>query len=114
MFAKIQPVAGDVSQDNLGLSDVDRKLLKEKVNIIIHSAATLDFGETLKTTVDVNLLGTRRVVELARECSHLEAFVHISSCYVNSWRSEAEEVRTQYNRRLPNTFYYNGKNFKAI
>lgn len=96
VFANIQPIAGDVGQDKLGLSDVDRKLLKENVNIIIHSAATLDFGETLKTSVDVNLLGTRRVIELARECSHLEALVHISSCYVNSWRSEAEEVRTKY------------------
>lgn len=93
MFARIQPVTGDVSQEKLGLSDTDRQLLKDNVNIFIHSAATLDFGETLKTTVDINLLGTRRVVELARECTHLEALVHVSSCYVNSWKNEAEEVR---------------------
>lgn len=92
VFARIQPVAGDVSQDNLGLSESDRKLLKDNVNIIMHSAATLDFGETLKTTVDINLLGTRRIVELARECPNLKALVHVSSCYVNSWRTEAEEV----------------------
>lgn len=93
MFSRIRLVAGDVSQEKLGLSDMDRQLLKDNINIIIHSAATLDFGETLKTTVDINLLGTRRVVELARECSHLESLVHVSSCYVNSWKSEAEEVR---------------------
>lgn len=92
MFARVQAVAGDVGQDNLGLSQSDRKLLTDNVNVIIHSAATLDFGETLKTTVDINLLGTRRIVQLAGECSHLAALVHVSSCYVNAWRTEAEEV----------------------
>lgn len=82
-----------MSQENLGLSATDRNLLKANIDVIIHSAATLDFGETLKTTVDINLLGTRRIVQLAKECSHLQALVHVSSAYVNSWRLEAEEVR---------------------
>lgn len=86
-------MAGDVGQDNLGLSPGDKKLLTEKVNVIFHLAATLDFGDTLKTTVDINLLGTRRIIELAKQCSDLNALVHVSSAYVNSWRSQAEEVR---------------------
>lgn len=55
------PVAGDVGQDNLGLSDTDLQTLKEKVNVIFHSAATLDFGDTLRTTIDINLLGKQWV-----------------------------------------------------
>ncbi|KAJ8956235.1 hypothetical protein NQ318_014966 [Aromia moschata] len=92
VFSKVQAVAGDVGQENLGLSPAERKLLTDNVNVIIHSAATLDFGDTLKTTVDINLLGTRRIVQLAKECARLDVLVHVSSAYVNSYRLEAEEV----------------------
>lgn len=43
IFNKLIPVAGDVGQDNLGLSDKDRQTLIDNVNVVIHSAATLDF-----------------------------------------------------------------------
>lgn len=92
VFAKVKPVAGDVGQENLGLSESDRTLLSQNVNVIIHSAATLDFGDTLRATVDINLLGTRRITELARQCANLQVLVHVSSTYVNSYRLEAEEV----------------------
>nr|CAH7741178.1 unnamed protein product [Callosobruchus chinensis] len=92
VFEKVKAVAGDVSQDELGLSPTDRKMLIDNVNVIIHSAATLDFGDTLKTTVDINLLGTRRITDLAKACSKLAVLVHVSSAYVNSWRLHAEEV----------------------
>lgn len=92
LFSKIKAVAGDVGQPNLGISDEDRRTLVEKVNVIFHSAALLDFANTLKMTVDVNLLGTRRVLELGRQCRNLSAFVHVSSAYVNSYKLHAEEV----------------------
>ncbi|KAJ8972121.1 hypothetical protein NQ314_000347 [Rhamnusium bicolor] len=92
VFAKVKVVAGDVGQDNLGLSESDRKLLTDNINVIFHSAATLDFGDTLKATVDINLLGTRRITQLAKDCAYLDALVHVSSAYVNSWRLDAEEI----------------------
>lgn len=52
-------MTGDVGQENLGLSNHDRQKLIDNVNVVIHSAATLDFNETLRPTVNINLLGTR-------------------------------------------------------
>ncbi|XP_050316359.1 putative fatty acyl-CoA reductase CG8306 [Anthonomus grandis grandis] len=92
VFEKVKAIAGDVGQENLGISDADRNILKEKINVIFHSAATLDFGDTLKTTVDINLLGTRRVTELAKQCRNLKVFIHVSSAYVNSYLLEADEI----------------------
>lgn len=92
MFANVKAVAGDVGQEYLGLSPADRQLLTANVNVIFHSAATLDFGENLRSTVNINLLGTRRVTQLAKDCTKLQVLVHVSSAYVNSWRLEAEEV----------------------
>lgn len=90
----MKAVAGDVGSPELGLSPADRQLLAENVNVIFHSAATLDFADGLKPTVEINLLGTRRMLELASQCRNLNAFVHVSSAYVNAWRLQADEVVT--------------------
>lgn len=91
VFKKLFAVAGDVGEENLGLSPSDRQLLAHNVNIVIHSAATLDFQASLKPTVLINLLGTRRVMQLCQEMKNLTAMVHISSAYVNSFLLETEE-----------------------
>ena len=92
VFSKLKPIAGDVGQPDLAINSADRQLLIDNVNIFFHSAATLDFAETVKTSVDVNLLGTRRCLNLAKECKNLNVYVHVSSTYVNSWRLDADEV----------------------
>lgn len=91
IFKKLYAVAGDVGEENLGLSSGDRQLLINNVNVVIHSAATLDFQASLKPTVFINLLGTRRVMQLCQEIKNLASMVHISSAYVNSFLLETEE-----------------------
>lgn len=92
IFKKLVAVAGDVGEENLGLSQEDRQILTQNVNVVIHSAATLDFQASLKPTVLINLLGTRRVMELSQEMKNLTSVVHISSAYVNSFLLETDEV----------------------
>lgn len=91
VFKKLFPVTGDVGEENLGLSPADRQVLTENVNVVIHSAATLDFQASLKPTVIINLLGTRQVMQLCQEMTQLTAMVHISSAYVNAFLLETEE-----------------------
>lgn len=85
-------VSGDVGEENLGLSPADRTLLINNVNVVLHSAATLDFQEPLKPTVNINLLGTRRVLELCGNIKNLASCVHVSSAYVNSFLLKTEEI----------------------
>lgn len=92
IFKKIVPIEGDVGEEHLGISPENRAILVRNVNVVLHSAATLDFHESLKPTVQVNLLGTRRIMELCAECNDLQAMVHVSSAYVNSFRLEADEI----------------------
>lgn len=65
-------VAGDIGEENLGLSSQDRTILINSVEVVFHSAATLDFEADLKTTTNINLLGTRRIVQLCREIKDLK------------------------------------------
>lgn len=92
VFKKLIAVNGDVGEPNLGLTATDRQTLIENVNVVIHSAATLDFNESLRFAVDINLLGTRRVMDLCAELKHLASMVHISSAYVNAFLPETEEI----------------------
>lgn len=92
VFRKLIPIQGDVSEENLGISDADRQIIIQNVNVVIHSAATLDFHESLRPTVNTNLLGTRRVMVLCSEIRNLAGMVHVSSAYVNSYLVECEEI----------------------
>lgn len=91
LFKKLLAVAGDVGEENLGLSSADRLTLVEVVQVVFHSAATLDFEADLKITANTNILGTRRVLQLCQEIRDLKAMVHVSSAYVNSRESDVEE-----------------------
>jgi fatty acyl-CoA reductase len=74
-------IAGDVSEIGLGLSEEDRKMLCEKVQIVYHGAATVRFDESLKKAVLLNTRGTKQMLELAKEMKKLELFAHISTAY---------------------------------
>lgn len=77
LLNKIKPVCGDISNEKLGLSDSDFKLLCDNVNIVVHCAATLDFETDLKTSVNINLMGTKRVVELCKKIKNLHVSTYI-------------------------------------
>lgn len=77
---------------NLGLNDIDKDLLIDKVNIVIHSAATVKFDEKLDVAVTLNTLGTKRILDLCMEMKDLKSFVHISTAFSNSDKNEVDEL----------------------
>lgn len=46
--SKIVPIQGDLVIDKLGISDEDRKLITENCNVIINSAASVNFDDPLQ------------------------------------------------------------------
>lgn len=91
ILSKLQPVKGDVSLPNLGLSLVDRFMLIEKVNMVFHVAAAITFKQPLDDAVNTNTKGASRVVDLCKELKHIISFVHVSTAYSNAYLSEIEE-----------------------
>ncbi|KAJ8958520.1 hypothetical protein NQ318_002314 [Aromia moschata] len=102
-FEKVKAVSGDVSFPDLGISEADRQILIESVNIVFHSAATLKrydylflficrFDEDLKNAVTLNTLGTKRVIQLCKEIKYLKSFVHVSTAFSNSDKESVEET----------------------
>lgn len=71
-LGKIIPIQGDITSEELGISEYDQALLCQKVSIVFHSAATVKFDEKLKLSVTINMLGTKRLVELCQRMTRLE------------------------------------------
>jgi len=63
----------------------------DNVSIVFHSAATVKFNEELKSAVEMNLKGTKRVLELCHKMRQLEAFIHVSTAYANCDKEEILE-----------------------
>ncbi|KAG1360396.1 hypothetical protein G6F62_000017 [Rhizopus arrhizus] len=81
---KIHPIFGDLTEPNLGLSDAVVDMIKKQVNIIFNCAGNLDGNESLESSVKINTLGTLELLNIAKQCESISAFVHLSTLQSNS------------------------------
>ncbi|NXI62447.1 FACR1 reductase, partial [Anseranas semipalmata] len=89
---KIKPINAELTQPKLAISAEDEEELLTRVNIVFHCAATVRFDEPLKRALQLNAMGTQRLLELARQMKKLEAFIHISTAYANCVRKCIDEI----------------------
>jgi nucleoside-diphosphate-sugar epimerase len=83
---KVVAVAGDLTQDHLGIEPKVYAQLIREVDIVINSAASVVFDEEIDQALLLNTLGPGRLVEFARECRDA-VFLHVSTAYVNGQRT---------------------------
>ncbi|XP_017110720.1 fatty acyl-CoA reductase wat [Drosophila elegans] len=79
----VTPIAGDCCALNLAISEADRRILAEEVQVLMHGAASVRFMEPLQDALNINTRAVRLVVQLAKEMRRLEAFLHISTAFSN-------------------------------
>ncbi|PIC16340.1 hypothetical protein B9Z55_022980 [Caenorhabditis nigoni] len=90
-FDKLIAVGGDMMVENLGMDPEDLKQIAENVNVVIHSAATVKFDEHLRAAVTMNVIGTKRIIDLCHQIKDLKVLVHVSTAYANCDRVETVE-----------------------
>ncbi|MEJ7613795.1 MAG: AMP-binding protein [Candidatus Fervidibacter sacchari] len=87
---KVVVLEGDLSFERLGLDETTFDAVASETDVIINSAAVVSFDERLDRALNLNTLGVRRVLELAKRGKKLREpkgkpapiFAHISTCYV--------------------------------
>ncbi|KAJ3618926.1 hypothetical protein MTP99_005724 [Tenebrio molitor] len=89
---RLTAMDGDCTQENLGLTLEDRQELISKTNIVFHVAATVDFNENIKSAYDVNVKGTKILLELCKKFENLKSVVHTSTAYVYCHLNALDEV----------------------
>jgi len=77
-----QPVAGDMLDDGLGLSDAEAARLRSELTHIIHCAASIRFDLPIAEAASINITGALRVLEFSRQCERLTRLVDVSTAYV--------------------------------
>jgi alcohol-forming fatty acyl-CoA reductase len=83
MFKKIVPVFGDVTSKQLGLSDEQYDQVISSTQIVFHMAASLKLEATLKPNVEMNLTGTKNVLDVCKKMPNIMALVHLSTAFCN-------------------------------
>jgi thioester reductase-like protein len=82
---RVEAVAADMTAPGLGLAESERERIATQVGKIIHSAASVSFTLPLQEARQINLEGTRRMLELA-ELAHerggIDCYGHISTAFV--------------------------------
>ena len=78
---KLSVVEIDLGQDGLGLSDAGREQLRA-CDIVIHSAAAVEFDNPADLSAQTNLLGAARMVEALKATGVRPHLVHVSTAYV--------------------------------
>ena len=83
----VHPVTGDITEDQLGISDEDYHDLtrQDPLDLIIHCAGNVNFDPPLNEALEVNTLGAQHKVALARDAGC--PLVHMSTCFVVGERS---------------------------
>ncbi len=87
---RIFVINGDISKDNLQLDDYTKKLLIENVSVAINSAALVKHYGNVNDFKQINILGTKNIVELCLEMNI--KLYHISTISVSGIASANESA----------------------
>ncbi|XP_015043113.2 fatty acyl-CoA reductase wat isoform X1 [Drosophila pseudoobscura] len=91
LLAKVHPIRADYSAIDLDIDAADRAMLSSEVQIVFNVVASVKFNEKLSDAIDINVLGTKKILDLAMEMKQLKSFVHISTLYCNCNRKFINE-----------------------
>ncbi|XP_026674822.1 putative fatty acyl-CoA reductase CG5065 isoform X3 [Ceratina calcarata] len=91
VMKKVIPLNGDISTKNLGLTEEQLETLLNEVHVMFHFAATLRLESKLKSAIEMNTIGTRTVLEIAKRMKRLQTFVHLSTAFCYPDKEELDE-----------------------
>ena len=80
--ANFSIVAGDITEENLGMSAADADRARNETTTLFHLAAIYDLAVARDLALRVNLDGTRNVNKFALSINHLWRYHYVSTCYV--------------------------------
>jgi NAD(P)-dependent dehydrogenase (short-subunit alcohol dehydrogenase family) len=93
--ARVVPIAGDLSQPGLGVSEEDLLTLRGDVDHFFHLAAIYDMTAGAEAQEIANIDGTRHAVELAGAieagCFHEVSSIAVAGLFRGEWREDMFE-----------------------
>ncbi|KAG0046169.1 cyclin-dependent kinase inhibitor far1 [Gryganskiella cystojenkinii] len=81
---KVIPILGDLALDCLGISPEDLEMISKDTRVFLNCAASVNFDDPLRMALNLNTYGQMRSLQVAKKMAKLQAFVHVSTSYVNA------------------------------
>lgn len=109
--SKIITVESDLSLPGLGVEREKYREIISEAQVIIHSAATTKFLVSKEEAQNINLNGTKQVIDLASKCPDLKKMCYIGTSFVaGDFRGEFGEddfnVRQKFNNNYEESKFY--------
>ena len=112
---RIRLVEGDITLDNLGLSEQEYEILGNNIQSVIHCAALVKHFGTYKDFENINIFGTQKIIELCQKYSL--KLLHVSTISV-SGNAFAEDSYVENNFtediNYDETKFYIGQNLENL
>jgi long-chain acyl-CoA synthetase len=103
--SRVEVFSGDVSQPNCGLDTATVQRLSAETTRVIHSAATVRFDHSLSEAREINVEGTRRLLDFAAGVRNLRSFAYVGTAYVAGERNGLiREDELLVGQRFRNTY----------
>jgi nucleoside-diphosphate-sugar epimerase len=100
----IHAIYGDITSENLNVSDLALDGLKGKIDVLYHMAALLSFDENRKNeTFSINVNGTKNVLEFAKDIA-VSKFIYVSTAYTLGKNTYANETLHDCNNAFVNPY----------
>ena len=84
---RVQVHSGDVGLPQCGMAGSAYETLSAQVTRVVHCAATVRFDHTLEEARQINVEGTRRVLDFASGARQLRSFAYVGTAYVAGERT---------------------------
>jgi thioester reductase-like protein len=85
--SRVEVYSGDVGKPDCGLDSAAYQHLSAETTRIIHCAATVRFDHSLDEARNINVEGTRRILDFAAGASQLRSLAYVGTAYVAGQRS---------------------------
>lgn len=106
-MTKLKAVDGNLTQPSLGLSSDELMMLLTETNIIFHIAATVNMQVNLKEAFETNVLGTQKVLNIAKDMPNLQSMIYASTAFsgfeieyyqekLYEWRENVDDLMKKY------------------
>ncbi len=86
-LARVEVYSGDVSLPNFGFDAGAYERLSEATTRVIHCAATVRFDHSLEEARNINVEGTRRILDFAAGARQLQSLAYVGTAYVAGERT---------------------------
>ena len=107
---KIRVVDGDITEDNLGLSEEQAAAVAADISVVINTSGKVTFNPPLESALRTNVQGTKNVIAFVKRMQR-PALIHTSTCFVagnrsgNVWESEPPDGYFPRRQELAGTHF---------